>query len=95
MFAIDSSGSIGQDNYYLVLDFVKTVVNSLNVGPQTRVGMETFATDKELQFHLNSYETKEEMVNAISFPYSRGTTNTASALKYMKESMFQDGSGDR
>ncbi len=95
MFAIDSSGSIGEENYYTVLDFAKTVVSSLNVGTQTRVGIETFANAEELQFNLNQFEDREAVINAISFPYLRGSTNTASALKYMTDSMFKDPNGDR
>ena len=95
VFAIDSSGSIGEKNYYTVLDFAKTVVSSLNVGPQTRVGIETFADDRTLQFNLNSFEDKDTLINAISFPYTRGSTNTAAALKFMNENMFKDQSGDR
>ena len=95
VFAIDSSGSIGEKNYYTVLDFAKTVVSSLNVGPQTRVGIETFANEKVLQFNLNSFEDKDTLINAISFPYTKGSTNTAAAIKFMNENMFKDQSGDR
>ena len=95
VFAIDSSGSIGQENYYTVLDFAKTVVSSLNVGPQTRVGIETFANERELQFNLNSFDDKDALINAISFPYTRGSTNTAAAIKFMNENMFKDQYGDR
>ena len=59
------------------------------------MGIETFASDQKLQFNLNDFESREAIINAISFPYSRGSTNTAAAIKYMSDSMFKDPNGDR
>ena len=68
VFAIDASGSVGKDNFYTVLDFTKDLVMNMNIG-QTRVAFETFANNQQLQFNLNSHETRDSAVAAISFPY--------------------------
>ena len=59
IIALDSSGSIGRDNYYEVLNFTKSVVSALNInGRHTLVGLETFANDVEVKFDLQTYPTK-------------------------------------
>lgn len=96
VIALDSSGSIGRENYYTVLDFTKELVASLNIGNHhTLIGLETFSNGVEVKFNLNDFSSKIDVVNAISFPYNGGTTNTAEALRIMSEAMFSPQGGDR
>ncbi|ELT92983.1 hypothetical protein CAPTEDRAFT_220507 [Capitella teleta] len=96
VIALDSSGSIGRENYYTMLDFTKELVASLNIGRQhTLVGLETFSNGVEVKFNLNDFQNKLDVVNAISFPYNGGTTNTAEALNIMTEAQFSPQGGDR
>ena len=97
MVAIDSSGSIGNNDFYVMLGFVKHFVTTLNIqgDEQTRVGVETFNNDVDIKFHLNEYGSKMTVVDAISFPYNKGGTNTAEALRTMREVMFTSRNGDR
>lgn len=44
---------------------------------------------------MNEHDNKTEIVNAISYPNMHGTTNTADALRYMRETMFRPENGDR
>ena len=55
VFAIDSSGSIGSANFQLELDFVRELVNSLNVGQGSRVGALQYSNNAQVQFHLNDH----------------------------------------
>ncbi len=43
--------------------------------------MLTFGNDATLRFNLDDYDTKPEILAAISVLYSGGTTNTASAIR--------------
>lgn len=62
----------------------------------TRVGCITFSDDVDLQFHLDEYSNRADLIDAIGkIPYSRRSTNTAAALKYAREVMFTSGNGDR
>lgn len=45
---------------------------------------------------LNRYQRRSEALQAIkATDYTRGTTNTASAIRNLRESMFTDGNGER
>ena len=43
--------------------------------------MVTFGNDATMRFNLDDYQTKPEILAAMSVLYSGGTTNTASALR--------------
>ena len=94
VIAIDSSGSIGEENYYTMLGFTKSFVSALNIDSVSgsMVGVETFANNAQVEFDVDAFETKELVLNALSFPYSRGTTNTASALSTMRSMFDKSGS---
>lgn len=83
LFILDSSGSIGHNNYDTMLTFVKDIVSNFDVGPnKIQVGAEIFSDRTYQQFNLNKYSTKSAVEHAISnIPYKRGTTNTGQALK--------------
>ena len=80
VFALDDSASINDQRYYLMLDFMKTFADMLNFR-EMRLGIETFADQAQVQFHLNAFDNKEDIINAISFMHTKGSTNTADALK--------------
>ena len=70
MFIVDESGSIGIDNYNKVKDFLKDVVNSLNVGPDpikdSRISLLTFSNFNNLVFNFKNYSIKASYISAIS-----------------------------
>jgi len=64
VFCVDNSGSIGEDNWPLMLDLVKSLVSKLNVGPEgTHVGLVDFGYEGYQEFHLGRFST-EQQVNA-------------------------------
>lgn len=78
MFIIDSSGSVGQDNFYRVLNFTYQTVDGLDIDSgQFRVGVTTFSDASRLEFNLGDYSKKQDIeqalqeVNIVSFsmPY--------------------------
>ena len=46
-----------------------------------RIGFLTYGNDAMLQFNLNEYDTKPEILGAFGVRYTGGTTNTAAALR--------------
>lgn len=97
MFALDSSGSIGADNWPKVRNFVKRVVSGLDIGRHaTRVGALTYGNFPELNFHLNAFTTVDEITAAIDeIQWKDEETNTSGAIGFMRESMFRRENGDR
>ena len=78
VFVVDSSGSIGMENFAKIKAFVKQTLNFFDIGTDlTRVGLITFNQYGSLQFGLGKYNTSNALVTAVqSIIYSQGGTNT-------------------
>ena len=95
VFAVDASSSMGNVNFQKELDIVTDMIESLNVGSQVRVGLLTYASDVNVVFDLNEYDSKQAVLNAMAVYYSGGNTNTAGAIQTADNQMFQTSNGDR
>ena len=73
------------------------MVDSVNVDRLgSNIAVVTFSDQAKLQFRLNEYDNRLDMKAAIDeIPYTHGTTNTAAALKLIREQVFQPNVGDR
>ena len=49
----------------------------------------------QIMIPLNQYRNKADLLNAISFAYEGGTTNSAAAINLMVNQMFTPENGDR
>ena len=76
---------------------MKNIVRDLTIGPNNvRIGIAAFGDNVYPQFQLNTYSTKQEILDVIDrIPYLDQSTNTQEALKYMRETMFTSRNGDR
>ncbi|KAL3859113.1 hypothetical protein ACJMK2_009345 [Sinanodonta woodiana] len=97
VFLLDSSGSVGADNFQKMLGFVKDVVNTFNIGLlDVQIGVDTFETNVKTQFTLNQYHDSNSIQAAVGkINYVPGYTHTGEALKYMREHSFSAAAGDR
>ncbi|XP_062585272.1 cartilage matrix protein-like isoform X2 [Saccostrea cucullata] len=97
VFILDSSTSIGNNNYDKMKAFVKKLIQTANIDcGVTRVGLVSYSTQVTIEFHLNTYNTTTELIDAVDkIPWRYGSTNTADALKAMHEEMFSKDNGDR
>ncbi len=97
VFLLDSSGSIQRNNWQTVLNFVKSIVQNYNIGPNSvRIGIAMFGNDVEPVFHLDRFTSQSEILSAIDrIPFLDQTTNTAAAIRYMRTTMFTPQNGDR
>ncbi|XP_060583327.1 collagen alpha-1(XII) chain-like [Ruditapes philippinarum] len=91
VFVLDSSGSVGEDNFKIIKTFVKSVVQNLNVGPDNaKVGVITFSRYPVIRLRLDDYTDKDALLKAIdSVPYIPGITETHSALYLLKDEGFK------
>ena len=95
VFLLDFSGSV-DDTYSLVLNFIKHVVHGLEFSfDRTRVALATFSDRTDVKFHLNTYNNKYDVLNALAFRMTRGRTNTQEALRIARDDMFSSRNGDR
>ncbi len=49
VIAMDGSGSIEKENFYKMLDFVKEMVEALDVDTGTRISLMTYSTDASIR----------------------------------------------
>ena len=97
MVLIDSSGSVGYENFRKIKDYLRDFVSKMNIGAdRTRVGVATFSHFSRAEIYLDSYYSKRDLMNAISgLAYEYGNTNTASGIKLVRSAMFSNRHGDR
>ena len=97
VFVVDSSGSILQQNWPLVLNFMRNIVQDLTIGPDNvQIGVVIFGDYVYPQFQLNTYHRKADILNMIDrIPFLDQSTNTQEAIKYTRETMFTPQNGDR
>ena len=90
---LDLSASI---QYKMIVNFVRETIYNLDVSfNRVRVGVVTYHTTVHVQFHLNTFRGREEILNAVEGFDAGGKTNTYGALQACREQIFTDSSGDR
>ena len=63
VFLLDRSGSVRNERFPFVLQYIVNVVSQMDVGSsKTRVGVVSFADNARVEFLLNSYTTKQDTV---------------------------------
>nr|2XGG_A Chain A, MICRONEME PROTEIN 2 [Toxoplasma gondii]2XGG_B Chain B, MICRONEME PROTEIN 2 [Toxoplasma gondii] len=91
-FLIDSSGSIGIQNFRLVKQFLHTFLMVLPIGPEeVNNAVVTYSTDVHLQWDLQSPNAVDKQLAAhavLDMPYKKGSTNTSDGLKACKQILF-------
>ena len=97
MFVLDASTSVTEPNFQLMKDFVADFLFIADIdNGNVRVGVIIYSTEDHLEFNLNTYSTKVDVLTAIEdIPYRYGSTNTADALKTMRTEMYTAANGDR
>ncbi|KAM9766584.1 uncharacterized protein ACNS7B_015398 [Menidia menidia] len=90
VFVIDSSESVGPDNFKIIKDFVTALVDRVTVGRNaTRVGLVLYSRDVKLEFNLAYYIVKEDIKQAIrNLQYLGEGTYTGSAIRKATQEAF-------
>lgn len=91
IFVMDTSGSINQNAFLKTKQALKQVVNILKIGPhEMRVGFGTFHTHLNIQFHLDMFNTSNDINMAImGIQNSQGATAIHTALRQTHEEMIK------
>uniref|UniRef100_A0A8C4EFR0 Collagen alpha-1(XIV) chain n=1 Tax=Dicentrarchus labrax TaxID=13489 RepID=A0A8C4EFR0_DICLA len=94
---VDGSWSIGRLNFRLVRMFLENLVNAFDVGiDKTRIGLAQYSGDPRIEWHLNTFYTKDAVIDAVkNLPYKGGNTLTGLALMFILENCFKPESGSR
>ena len=99
-FILDDSGSIeynGYGNWQRMLDFVISVVSSLNIGPNgVHVALVKFDTTAEVEFYLNDYTDSANIIRRINSTHYDGlSTNIAAGFNLTTTQIFTQAKGKR
>ncbi|XP_032122889.1 collagen alpha-5(VI) chain isoform X1 [Sapajus apella] len=66
MFLVDSSGSIGKENFGKMKIFMKNLLTEIQIGAdKTQIGVVQFSDEPKEEFQLNTYFTQQEISDAI------------------------------
>ncbi|KAI9526002.1 hypothetical protein NQZ68_002550 [Dissostichus eleginoides] len=90
VFVIDSSESVGPDNFEIIKDFVAALVDRVTVGRNaTRIGLVLYSLEVKLVFNLARYNTKQDIKQAIrNIPYMGEGTYTGTAIRKATQDAF-------
>ncbi|XP_014793342.1 PREDICTED: collagen alpha-6(VI) chain isoform X2 [Calidris pugnax] len=96
MFLLDSSSSIGDENFRKMKNFTQELVNMIYVSAdRMQIGVVQFSHEPKEEFKLNTYSTKRDILSAIDGIYPlESSTLTGEALKFMLQ-YFQASGGSR
>ena len=73
-FFLDSSASLGSENFVKTKQFIKTIANAFDVSPaNTHVSVITYASENKIEFDFQRYMDQRDLFQAIdNIPYRSG-----------------------
>ncbi|GAA6087742.1 collagen alpha-1(XXVIII) chain, partial [Tachysurus ichikawai] len=90
VFVIDSSESVGPENFEIVKDFVTALVERVGNGA-TRVGLVLYSLEARLEFDLARYATKRDIKHAVRMmTYMGEGTYTGTAIRKATREAFRN-----
>ncbi|XP_040595556.1 collagen alpha-6(VI) chain isoform X2 [Mesocricetus auratus] len=92
MFLVDSSGSIGPENFSKMKTFMKNLVSKSQIGAdRVQIGVVQFSHENREEFQLNTFMSQSDISNAIDQMSHIGeTTLTGSALTFVSQYFSPD-----
>lgn len=97
VFVIDESSGIGETNFQLTRVFLHKVINALEIGlNKVRLGLVLYSDKPNLEFKLNTFKEKYEVLDYITkLPYRGGQAHTGAALNFVRKELFSQDNGGR
>ncbi|KAK0047864.1 FMRFamide receptor [Biomphalaria pfeifferi] len=97
LLILDSSGSIGKDNYALQANFSAELAKNFKIGPNNiQFSAIIFSTTVQELFDFQKYHTNSDIVQALlNMNYMSASTHTAEALNYARTHSFTPAAGSR
>ncbi|XP_064610894.1 sushi, von Willebrand factor type A, EGF and pentraxin domain-containing protein 1-like [Liolophura sinensis] len=97
VFVMDLSGSVQTHGYETMKAFIKEMISRYQIGSaNTRVGLVVFNIEAYVEFYLDTYYQKEELISAMDNIRSFGReTYTDRGLYSARMNVLQESAGDR
>lgn len=97
VFLVDGSDGVGRE-FAIIQEFIRRVVESLNVGEnKIRIGVVQYGDSAQADIHLNTYNTKEGVLNGIREMRQLGgrQQNLGQALQFLSQDVMIPARGSR
>ena len=97
VFLLDGSDAT-RTGFPAMRDFVQKQVETLSVDDgKDRVSVVQYSSDPAVQFYLNTYTTKREVLDSVRGLRHKGgrPLNTGAALRYLRDNVFTASAGSR
>ncbi|XP_075199632.1 uncharacterized protein LOC142302455 [Anomaloglossus baeobatrachus] len=94
VFLVDESWSVGEDNFQIIKDFIRSMISSFQntdvIGKEgIRFGVAVYGDSPRMSIELSDYETIQEVLLALqSVAYKGGNTKTGEALAFLADRVF-------
>uniref|UniRef100_A0AAY5EFM5 VWFA domain-containing protein n=1 Tax=Electrophorus electricus TaxID=8005 RepID=A0AAY5EFM5_ELEEL len=97
VFILDTSSSVGKDNFEKIRQWVANLVESFDIGEdKTRVAVVRYSDRPTTEFNLARYKSLEEVKRASrNIRYLGGNTKTGDAISYTTTNIFTVQAGAR
>uniref|UniRef100_A0A8C5KWY3 Collagen alpha-1(XX) chain n=1 Tax=Jaculus jaculus TaxID=51337 RepID=A0A8C5KWY3_JACJA len=97
VFLVDGSWSIGHSHFQQVKDFLASVIEPFEIGPdKVQIGLTQYSGDPQTEWDLNSFHTGEQVLAAVhSLRYKGGNTFTGLALTHVLRQNLKPAAGLR
>uniref|UniRef100_A0A8C9IM64 VWFA domain-containing protein n=1 Tax=Piliocolobus tephrosceles TaxID=591936 RepID=A0A8C9IM64_9PRIM len=99
VFLIEEFSRVRQPNFQQVVNFLKTIVSSLSIHPDTvRFGLVFYSEEPRLEFSLDTFQNAAkilEHLNKLTYRERRGRTKTGAALDFLRNEVFIQEKGSR
>lgn len=98
IFLIDNTENMKTSTSERVKHFISQVIRQLDIGlNKYRIGLAQFSGIGKVEFLLNTYENKEEVLGHIqrSIAFTGGSLQNESAMEFLKKTFLMNGAGSR
>ncbi|XP_070690879.1 collagen alpha-6(VI) chain-like [Pempheris klunzingeri] len=97
VFLVDGSSSIGSDNFQEVRQFLRSIIDALDIGPdKVRIGLAQYSDEPHKEFLLKDHMDKNSLLAEVdTFPYRTGGTETGKAIDFILTQYFTKKAGSR
>uniref|UniRef100_A0A9J8BVF4 Collagen alpha-1(XVI) chain n=1 Tax=Cyprinus carpio carpio TaxID=630221 RepID=A0A9J8BVF4_CYPCA len=97
VFILDTSSSVGKENFEKIRQWVANLVESFDVGAEkTRVAVVRYSDRPTTEFNLGRYKSLEDVKRAAgNIRYLGGNTKTGDAISFTTKNIFTESAGAR
>ncbi|XP_034553245.1 collagen alpha-6(VI) chain [Notolabrus celidotus] len=97
VFLVDGSSSIGSYSFQAVRNFLRNIINALDIGPdKVQIGLAQFSENPHQEFLLKDHMDKDSLLAAVErIPYRMGGTETGKAIDFLVTQYFTEAAGSR